>query len=177
MPLSSAIAQVLKLLARVEVVWWLTRSTQLDDFRIWAQQVCTDPWQKETVLCQAVEGNWLARQLVRAKLHEAEADHCDPAEVRGGCRHDPCTIATPPTLLPASSPPRPDGPQLFASLVYAAGLSKGLSRVLLGVADNWGSPLNNRLSGVYYALLPVRQRLRNVLRGMAKGKVGVACAF
>ena len=135
-----AAVQVLKLLARVEVVWWLSRSAQLDDFHAFSQQVCADPWQKETVLCQAVEGNWLARQLVRAKLHEADVDHCDPDEVRGGCRHDPC-------------------------------LTKGLAKVLLGVADSWGSPLNNRLSGVYYALLPVRQRLRNLLRSMAKGKV------
>ena len=63
--------QVLKLLARIEVVWWLTRSAQLDDFRIWAQRVCIEPWQRETILCQAVEGNYLARELIRAKLHEA----------------------------------------------------------------------------------------------------------
>ena len=102
--------------------------------------MCTEPWHKETVLCQAVEGNWLARQLVKAKLHEADADHCDPESTPGGCQHTPCE-------------------------------SKGLSKVLLGVADGWGSPLNNRMSGVYYALLPLRKRLRALLRGMAHGKL------
>lgn len=92
------------------------------------------------VPCATVDGNWLARQLVKAKLHEADADHCDPAVVSGGCQHSPCE-------------------------------SHGLSKVLLGVADGWGSPLNNRMSGVYYALLPVRTRLRDLLRGMAHGKL------
>ena len=41
------VVQVLKLLARIEVVWWLTRSAQLDDFRLWTNEVCLEPWHKE----------------------------------------------------------------------------------------------------------------------------------
>jgi len=137
---SYALVQILHLLARIEVAWWMVRSTQLDDFRIWAQEVCTDPWNTESLLCQAVEGNWLARELVRAKLHQADADHCDPDGPLEGCRHDPC-------------------------------LSNGLSAVLVGVADSWRSPLNNRLDKMFYILLPIRQRLRVLLHGMAKGEL------
>jgi len=36
--------------------------------------VCSDPWQAETVLCQAAGGSWLARELIRAKLATAEED-------------------------------------------------------------------------------------------------------
>ena len=57
---------MLKLLARVEVIWFLSRSAKLDDFRAWTLETCKDPWTRETILCQAAEGNWLARQLVRA---------------------------------------------------------------------------------------------------------------
>ena len=134
------LVRTLKLLARVEVVWWLTRSAKMDDFRLWTQEVCADPWQHETVLCQAVDGSWLARSLIMAKLQEASADHCDPEMVPNGCRHEPCP-------------------------------SKGLSQVLLGLADSWTSPLNNRLHPVYYALLPLRTRLRELLRGIAYGRM------
>ena len=36
--------------------------------------------------------------------------------------------------------------------------------MLLGVADGWSSPLNNRMDRAFYALLPVRQRLRKQKR-------------
>ena len=134
------VVQVLKLLARIEVVWWLTRSAQLDDFRLWTNEVCLEPWHKETVLCQAVEGNWLARELLRAKLHESDADHCSPDSTYGGCRHTPC-------------------------------LAKGLSKVLGDVADGWQSPLNNRFDKLFYVLLPLRSRLRHLLRGMSRGEM------
>ena len=80
----------LKLLARVEVIWFFTRSAKLDDFRQWSMEVCMEPWQRESVLCQAVEGNWLARELVRAKLQQAGTHHCDPALIPDGCAHTPC---------------------------------------------------------------------------------------
>ena len=67
------IVSSLKLLARVEVVWWLTRSAKLDDFRLWAQEQCAESWNGETVLCQAVDGSWLARELIRVKLSEVPA--------------------------------------------------------------------------------------------------------
>jgi hypothetical protein len=126
------IVTALKLLARIEVVWWLTRSANLDDFRKWAQETCSEAWNGETILCQAVDGSWLARELIRAKLSEAHADHCDPETTAGGCRHLPCQ-------------------------------TKGLSRVLLGLADSWSSPLNNRFSTIFYALLPIRTRLQVAL--------------
>ena len=129
----------LKLLARVEVVWWLTRSAKLDDFRRWTAETCTDPWNDETVLCQAVEGSWLARELIRAKLQQGGGQyHCDPDIHPDGCSHTPCA-------------------------------TKGLSRALLGVADGWGSPLNNRLAPTYYALLPIRSRLKKLLHSLANG--------
>ena len=59
----STLVQVLKWLAGIETLLGFSSSAKLDDFRIWAQHTCTEPWQRETLLCQAVEGNWLARQL------------------------------------------------------------------------------------------------------------------
>ena len=130
----------LKLLARVQLIYFYSRSTKLDDFRSWTMEVCMDPWHRETALCQAVEGNWLAQQLVLVKLHESGADHCDPDQVIGGCQHEPCA-------------------------------SKGLSKVLLGLADSWSSPINNRLHPIHYALLPVQKRLKKLLRALARGKL------
>ena len=80
----------LKFLARVEVIWFFTHSAKRDDFRQWSMKVCMEPWQRESVLCQAVEGNWLARELVRAKFQQAGTHHCDPTLVPGGCAHTPC---------------------------------------------------------------------------------------
>lgn len=130
----------LKILARVEVVWFMTRSAKLDDFRLWAQERCSEPWNAETVLCQAIDGSWLARELIRAKLQQAKADHCDPELTFGGCRATPCE-------------------------------SKGLSKVLLSIADSWASPLNNRLNPVFYALYPVRSKLKELLHALARGQL------
>ena len=132
------VVAALKFLARVEVVWFFSRSAKLDDFRRWTQEVCMESWQRESVLCQAVEGNWLARELVRAKLQQAGVPHCDPSLVTGGCVHTPCR-------------------------------SKGLSSKLLELRDAWSSPLNNRLSPLYYVLLPVRTRVRELLKRLARG--------
>jgi hypothetical protein len=128
----------LKLLHRVHFMNFFSQSAQLDDFRAWTMEVCIDEWAKETVLCQAKEGNWLARQLIRAKLHEREADHCDPDSFPGGCRHAPCP-------------------------------SEGLSRVLLNLADGFTSPLNSYFHPLYYVLLPIRDKLKALCRGLAHG--------
>lgn len=39
------------------------------------------------------------------------------------------------------------------------------------MADSWASPLNNRLSPAYYALLPIRGKLKKLVRGIAHGKM------
>ena len=44
----------LNLLARAEVMWWLTRSAKLDDFRLWTLEQCSAPWNGETLICQAL---------------------------------------------------------------------------------------------------------------------------
>jgi len=41
--------------------------------------------------------------------------------------------------------------------------------VLLGLADAWGSPLNNRLNPVFYALYPLRPKIKDLLHGLAHG--------
>lgn len=130
----------LKFLARVELIWFFSRSAKLDDFRIWTQEICMEPWQRESVLCQAVEGNWLARELVRAKLQEHGANHCNPEDNPGGCMHTPCR-------------------------------TKGLSRTLTELRDAWSSPLNNRFNPIFYVLLPVRAKLKRLLRKLARGEM------
>ncbi|EOD37254.1 hypothetical protein EMIHUDRAFT_225688 [Emiliania huxleyi CCMP1516] len=65
-------------------------SSQHEEFRVWTGMVCSDPWQAETVLCQAAGGSWLARELIRAKLATAEEDHCGLDARADGCRFAPC---------------------------------------------------------------------------------------
>jgi len=134
------IMSILKQLAKVKIAWLLTRSAKLDEFREWTQEVCAQPWQQETVLCQAADGSWLARELVRAKLQQAGADHCDPELEPNGCRQRPCP-------------------------------SKGLAKVLLDVADGFRSPLNNPFNPAYLVLIPVRAKLKAILRRLALGKM------
>ena len=139
----SLLRSCLSLMGRVEVVWWLMRTDQYDEFRVWTLDICKDPWQQETLLCEAARGSWLARELVRAKLATRDTDHCDPADPKGkGCRYAPC----------AAHP-------------------KGLAKALLGVADGWRSPLNNPTHKLYLALRPLRKPLRAVLHDLASGEI------
>lgn len=71
---------------RASLYW----SSNYDEFHRWTYLVCSEPWQRETVLCQAAGGSWLARELIRAKLAKTDADHCDPLGKGAGCRFEPC---------------------------------------------------------------------------------------
>ena len=68
MLLRSCLKYSSKLLGNLQLVWWLTRTEIYDEFRVWTLEVCKEPWQQETLLCEAARGSWLARELVRAKL-------------------------------------------------------------------------------------------------------------
>ena len=85
-----AVFSILKLLTKVRVIWFLTRAEYLDDFRRWTSEVCAEPWQHETVLCQAADGNWIARELIRAKIAAKDEDNCDPG-TNDGCRYEACS--------------------------------------------------------------------------------------
>lgn len=61
-------------------------SMQHEEFRVWTAVTCADPWQAETVLCQAAGGSWIARELIRAKVATAGEDHCSKDSKGDGCR-------------------------------------------------------------------------------------------
>jgi len=115
-----AVFSILKLLTKVRVIWFLTRAEYLDDFRRWTSEVCAEPWQHETVLCQAADGNWIARELIRAKIAAKDEDNCDPG-TNDGCRYEACSERGLSSVLHklASSPFSPlnaPGPVHFALL-------------------------------------------------------------
>jgi hypothetical protein len=65
------------------------RQWELNEFARWTNEMCSseNTWRSETILCQSVQGNWLARQLVRIKLAQADVDHCDrDTDADGGRR-------------------------------------------------------------------------------------------
>jgi hypothetical protein len=61
-------------------------SRQHEEFRVWTAVTCADPWQTETLLCQAAGGSWIARELIRAKIATAGEDHCSKDSKGEGCR-------------------------------------------------------------------------------------------
>jgi GNAT superfamily N-acetyltransferase len=61
-------------------------SRQHEEFRVWTAVTCADPWQAETVLCQAARGSWIGRELIRAKVATAGEDHCGNDSKGEGCR-------------------------------------------------------------------------------------------
>lgn len=89
--LASLIITVLASAMR-ESAWLIAHRRKYDGFVRWLADECSDarPWMKETVLCQSAEGNWLARELIRVKLHERNGDHCDISTRADGCRAEPC---------------------------------------------------------------------------------------
>ena len=60
-------------------------------------------WNDETVLCQAVEGSWLARELIRAKLQQGGGQYAAiPTFIQTGARtrrapprafREPCLVS------------------------------------------------------------------------------------
>ena len=84
-------ALLLAVLVVERTLRWFLRSRQLDEFSLWSQDMCSQPWNGETVLCRAVDGSWLARELIRAKLSQRGVHNCNPEEIAGGCAFEPCT--------------------------------------------------------------------------------------
>ena len=58
----------LKLLARVQLIYFYSRSTKLDDFRSWTMEVCMDPWHRGDRALPGGRG-----QLARAAARPGEA--------------------------------------------------------------------------------------------------------
>jgi hypothetical protein len=129
-------------LALREVVWALTHVRQYEAFRDWVQETCgTDrPWMHESILCQSAAGNWLARELVRAKLTQRDVDNCKPPSAlernpsrQAGCRHTPC---------PAT----------------------GLASALTWLSRDRRSPVNKLAF-----LMPIKGKIKIVLESLANG--------
>jgi hypothetical protein len=72
-------------------------------------------------------------------------------------------------LCPTPHPIVP--PPLTLNYRYEPCPERGLSLVLLNLADSWRSPLNNPFDKLYLVLRPVRKKARALLHSIAAGKV------
>ena len=134
--------------------------------------MCKEPWQQETLLCEAARGSWLARELVRAR-------HPNP-NPKPKPKPNPNPNPNPkphPDPDPKHKPkPKPSPNQVRAKLATrdtdhcdpkdpkgkgcryepCVAHPKGLAKALINVADGWRSPLNDPTDKLYLALRPVQ---------------------